>query len=63
MIDTNALRKGSLDWDSALWVSDAFVHDFSDYHQGRREEVIGSVPELAYKVLDVGGGKVVFLLH
>lgn len=61
MIDTNALRKGSLDWDSALWVSDAFVHDFSDYHQGRREEVIGSVPELAYKVLDVGGGEGGFL--
>lgn len=62
MVDTRTLRSGRLDWGSALWVGDAYVHDFSDYHQGRREEVIDSVPTWARRVLDVGGGEGGFLV-
>jgi 2-polyprenyl-3-methyl-5-hydroxy-6-metoxy-1,4-benzoquinol methylase len=61
LVDTKTLRKGPLDWGRAFWVGDAYVHDFSDYHQGRREEVIGSVPDYAQRVLDVGGGEGGFL--
>lgn len=61
LVDTKTVRNGQLDWGCAFWVGDAYVHDFSDYHQGRREEVIGSVPENAQRVLDVGGGEGGFL--
>ena len=39
----------------------AFGHDYSDYHSGRREEVIPLVPEDTQRVLDVGGGAGGFL--
>lgn len=55
-----ALRRGN--WQTtAVRVGQAFAHDFSGYHQGRREEVIPLVPAAARSVLDVGGGEGGFL--
>lgn len=45
----------------AIWVESAFVHDFSDYHRGRREEVLPLVPRGSRRLLDVGGGEGGFL--
>lgn len=45
----------------AVSVPGAFAHDFSGYHQGRREEVIPMLPLSARRVLDVGGGEGGFL--
>lgn len=39
----------------------AFGHDFSDYHLGKREEVLALIPNTVQKVLDVGGGAGGFL--
>lgn len=46
---------------SGTWVQDAFVHDFSDYHSARREEVIPLIPPGTRSLLDVGGGEGGFL--
>lgn len=45
----------------AKWVEGAYVHDFSDYHQGRRDEVIPLLPVGTQRLLDVGGGEGGFL--
>jgi 2-polyprenyl-3-methyl-5-hydroxy-6-metoxy-1,4-benzoquinol methylase len=45
----------------AVRVPGAYVHDFSGYHQGRREEVLPLVPSTVRRVLDVGGGEGGFL--
>jgi len=45
----------------AVWVSGAYAHDFSGYHQGARTEVIPFIPDTARRVLDVGGGEGAFL--
>ena len=57
-----ALRSyGVLSKLTAGHVCAAFGHDFSDYHSGKREEVIPLVPTQAARVLDVGGGAGGFL--
>lgn len=56
-----AVRKG-LVLDRAFWIPTAYVHDFSNYHQGRREEVLPLVPEDTRRLLDVGGGEGGFLI-
>jgi len=54
------LRSGA--WaQRAVWAPGAYVHDFSGYRGGRREEVIALVPDDARRVLDVGGGEGGFL--
>ena len=45
----------------AHWVSKAYVHDFSDYHGGRREEVLALMAPGTCRLLDVGGGEGGFL--
>jgi SAM-dependent methyltransferase len=60
MLSAGQLRRG--DWRaSVVCVPGAYAHDFSSYHQGRREEVISLVPVAASCVLDVGGGEGGFL--
>lgn len=60
MLSAGQLRRGG--WRAtAVCVPGAYVHDFSSYHQGRREEVIPLVPAAAGCVLDVGGGEGGFL--
>jgi len=54
------LRSGR--WlERAVWAPGAYVHDFSGYRSGRREEVVPLVPSTAQRVLDVGGGEGGFL--
>ena len=55
-----AVRKG-LVFDRAEWIPGAYVHDFSNYHQGRREEVLPLLPKDTRRLLDVGGGEGGFL--
>jgi 2-polyprenyl-3-methyl-5-hydroxy-6-metoxy-1,4-benzoquinol methylase len=45
----------------AAWIPGAHVHNFSDYHNSNREEVIPFIPAQAQRVLDVGGGDGAFL--
>lgn len=45
----------------AVRVPGAWLHDFSNYRGGRREEIVPLVPENARRVLDVGGGEGGFL--
>jgi len=42
--------------DSALLVSDAIIHPYSDYYAGDRREIIDVLPANTGKLLDVGGG-------
>ena len=58
---TVAAIRGRCDVEGALWAASAFVHDFADYHQGRRDEVIPLIPATVKRVLDVGGGEGGFL--
>lgn len=55
-----AVRNG-LVFDRAEWIPGAYVHDFSNYHQGRREEVLPLLPKDTRRLLDVGGGEGGFL--
>lgn len=57
-----ALRAGAV-WSRAAWIGNACVHDFADYQQATRDEVIPLVPTHARRVLDVGGGEGRFLAH
>lgn len=55
-----ALRDGR--WsEAAVLVPGAYAHDFSGYHQGRREDLLPLIPRTAERVLDVGGGEGGFL--
>ncbi len=64
MIPAERLRRtATKDWmkvltppDSALLVSDAIIHPYSDYYAGDRREIIGVLPANTGKLLDVGGG-------
>ena len=56
-----AIRNGRV-LGAAFWIPSAYVHDFSNYHQGRREEVLPLVPENTRRLLDVGGGEGGFLI-
>lgn len=54
------LRSGQ--WaNAAIRVAGAWVHDFSHYRGGRREEMVSLVPPGVRRVLDVGGGEGGFL--
>ena len=55
-----ALRHGTV-WSRACWVANACIHDFADYQQAKRDEVIALVPPQAQRILDVGGGEGRFL--
>lgn len=55
-----AVRKGQVRL-RAFWIPAAYVHDFSNYHQGRREEVLPLLPKDTRRLLDVGGGEGGFL--
>lgn len=39
----------------------AYAHDFSTYHQARREDAIPLIPRSTQRILDVGGGEGGFL--
>ena len=58
---TVAAIRGGCKVEGAVWAARAFAHDFSDYHQGRRDEVIPLIPATVRRVLDVGGGEGGFL--
>lgn len=45
----------------ACWVPGSFAHDFANYHQGHRPEMLEWVPQGVKRVLDVGGGEGRFL--
>jgi len=47
--------------DHAIWSANAFVHDFSGYHQGQRDDVVPMIPGTVKRILDVGGGEGGFL--
>lgn len=45
----------------AVWCARAFVHDFSGYQQGQRDDVVPIIPASVKRILDVGGGEGGFL--
>ena len=47
--------------DQAVWGAHAFVHDFSGYQQGQRDDVVPIIPASVKRILDVGGGEGGFL--
>ncbi len=55
-----AVRAGTVR-SQAHWVPGAFVHDFANYHQARREDMLPLLPAGVARVLDVGGGEGGFL--
>lgn len=40
----------------AIRLQNAYAHDFSGYHEGRREDVLPFLPPSIGRILDVGGG-------
>jgi SAM-dependent methyltransferase len=55
-----AIRRGAV-LANAVWVGSAHVHDFADYQQSARDDMLPLVPAQARRVLDVGGGEGGFL--
>ncbi|MES2609828.1 MAG: class I SAM-dependent methyltransferase [Pseudomonadota bacterium] len=55
-----AVRAGTVR-SRAQWIPGAFVHDFANYHQARREDMLPLLPAGVNRVLDVGGGEGGFL--
>lgn len=45
----------------AVWAGGCFAHDFGNYQQGGRPEVVRLIPPSTRRILDVGGGEGFFL--